>query len=135
MIVSDKYRNNIEGGRCYNVSKEDKVTVRIKKTYRCVNPEMLHDEIRDLAQKEGILVNEAKVQTYSLPSGSTQSRVNLVFNTQEKQKRCGSAHIIGSPTGETKVMIDLDETLLSQGEITALQENINFILGSYELKW
>ncbi|MCD6599611.1 MAG: hypothetical protein J7L19_03465 [Dehalococcoidia bacterium] len=111
------------------------MTVRIKKTYRGVNPEMLHDEIRDLAQKGGILVSDAKLQTYSLPSGSTQSRATLLFKTQEKQKQCGSAHIVGSPTGETKIMIDLDETLLAHGEITSLQENINFVLGSYELRW
>ncbi|GAI09199.1 unnamed protein product, partial [marine sediment metagenome] len=99
------------------------------------NPEMLHDEIRDLVQKQGIIASEAKLQTYPLPSGATQSRVTLVFKAQAKQKECGSAHIIGSPGGETKMLLDLDENLLPQETISTLQANLAFILGSYELKW
>jgi hypothetical protein len=100
-----------------------------------INPEMLHDEIRDLVQKQGIIASEAKLQTYPLPSGATQSRVTLVFKTQAKQKECGSAHIIGSPGGETKMLLDLDENLLPQETISTLQADLAFILGSYELKW
>jgi len=111
------------------------MTMQIRKTYMGINPEMLHNEIRDLVQKQGIIASEAKLQTYPLPSGATQSRVTLVFKTQAKQKECGSAHIIGSPGGETKMLLDLDENLLPEESISTLQENLAFILGSYELKW
>ena len=115
------------------------MTIQIRKTYRGINPEMLCDEIRGLAQKQEIIVGEAKLQTYSLPSGSTQSRVTLAFKTQgekpEDQKSCGDAHIIGTPAGETKMLLDLDENLLAQEKISALQEDLDFILGSYEIKW
>lgn len=111
------------------------MTMQISKTYRGINPEMLHNEIRDLVQKQGIVASEAKLQTYPLPSGATQSRVTLVFKTQAKQKECGSAHIIGSPGGETKMLLDLDENLLPKESISTLQENLDFILGSYEFKW
>jgi len=100
-----------------------------------INPEMLHDEIRDLVQKQGIIASEAKLQTYPLPSGATQSRVTLAFKTQAEQKGCGGAHIIGSPGGETKMLLDLDETLLPQETISTLQADLAFILGSYEVKW
>ena len=100
---------------------------------------MLRDEIRDLAQKQGIVAGEAKLQTYPLPSGSTQSRVSVTFTTHTKQKQgseeCGHAHIIGSPAGETKILLDLDEKLLPQETISTFQENLDFILGSYEVKW
>jgi len=109
--------------------------MQITKTYMGINPEMLHNEIRDLVQKQGIIAGEAKLQTYPLPSGATQSRVTLVFKTQAKQKECGSAHIIGSPGGETKMLLDLDENLLPKESISTLQENLDFILGSYEIKW
>ena len=111
------------------------MTMQIRKTYMGINPEMLHNEIRDLVQKQGIIASEAKLQTYPLPSGATQSRVTLVFKAQAKQKECGSAHIIGSPGGETKMLLDLDENLLPKESISSLQENLDFILGSYELKW
>ena len=109
------------------------MAVQIKKTYRGINPEMLRDEVRDLVQKRGIMVEEAMVQTYGLPSGATQSRVTMVFRAREEE--CGSAEIIGSPEGETKLMVDLDERLLSPESISALQEDLDFILGSYEVKW
>jgi len=109
--------------------------MQITKTYMGINPEMLHNEIRDLVQKQGIIAGEAKLQTYPLPSGATQSRVTLVLKTKAKQKECGSAHIIGSPGGETKMLLDLDENLLPKESISTLQENLDFILGSYEIKW
>ena len=115
------------------------MTTQIRKTYRGINPEMLCDEMRGLARKQGLVVDEAKQQTYPLPSGSTQSRVTLTFKTQgektEDQKICGDAHIIGSPAGETKMLLDLDETILSQEKISALQKDVDYILGSYELNW
>lgn len=115
------------------------MTIQIRKNYRGANPEMVGDEVQDLAQKQGLIVGEAKQQTYPLPSGSTQSRITLVFKTQaeqqEEQKECGSAHIIGSPAGETKMILYLDEDLLPKERVSAFQEDLDFILGSYELKW
>ena len=115
------------------------MTIQIKKTYRGANPEMVRDEVRDLAQKQGLIMGEAKQQTYPLPSGLTQSRVTLVFKTraeqQKGQKECGNATIIGSPAGEAKMILDIDEKLFPQERISALQESLDFILGSYELKW
>ena len=115
------------------------MTTQITKTYRGINPAMLYDEVRGLAQKQGLLVDESKQQTYPLPSGSTQSRVTLTFKTQgektEDQKICGDAHIISSPAGETKMLLELDETILSQEKISALQKDQDFILGSYEVEW
>lgn len=110
------------------------MTVQIRKTYRGINPEMLCDEIRGLLRKQGVIAGEAKLQTYPVPSGATQSRVTMVFKT-ENQKECGSAHIVGSPKGETKMILDIDENLLSKEKIATLQEDLDFILGSYEVKW
>jgi hypothetical protein len=106
---------------------------QIKKTYRGINPEMLRDEIRDLVQKRGIMVEEAKVQTYALLSGATQGRVTMIFKVGKEE--CGTAHIIGLPEGETKIMLDLEEKLVPQEKISAIQEDLDFILGSYEVKW
>lgn len=110
------------------------MTVQIRKTYRSINPEMLCDEIRALVQKQGVIAGESKLQTYPLLSGATQSRVTMVFKTKDK-KECGTAHIVGSPKGETKIILDIDETSLSKEKFSALQEDLDFILGSYEVKW
>jgi len=115
------------------------MTVQIKKTYRGVSPEMLYDEVRDLLQKQGIVVVETESQTYGLPSGDTQSRTTLALETsaepEKGQKEIGSVHILGSPQGETKMLLDIDETLFAQERLSAFQADFDFILGSYEIKW
>jgi len=113
--------------------------MQIKKTYRGVNPEMLYDEVRDLMIKQGVVVEEAESQTYGLPSGATQSRITFVIKTQAKQekdqKEFGSVQILGSPQDEAKMLLDVDETLFPQEKLSAFQEDLDFILGSYEIKW
>ena len=115
------------------------MTVQIKKTYRGINPEMLCDEIRGLAQKQGLLAGETTEQTYSLPSGTTQSRITLVFKTQDErakgQKECGSLNIVSLPGGEANLLLELDETVLPEGKVSAFQEDLDFALDSYEVKW
>ena len=115
------------------------MTAQIKKTYRGLSPAMLCDEVERLLQKQGIVVVETESQTYGLPSGDTQSRTTLALKTraeQEKnQKDCGRAYILGSPQGETKMVLDVDETLFPQEKISAFEGDLDFILGSYEIKW
>ncbi|HUX47888.1 MAG TPA: hypothetical protein VMV76_01725 [Dehalococcoidia bacterium] len=115
------------------------MTIQIKKTYRGLNPGMLYDEVRDLLQKQEIISVETESQTYGLPSGDTQSHMTLALKTdteqEENQKECGRAHILGSPQGETKMLLDVDETLFSREKLSAFQNDLDFILGSYEIKW
>jgi len=115
------------------------MTIQIKKTYRGLNPGMLYDEVQGLLEKRGIIAVETESQTYGLPSGDTQSRTTLALKTQaeqeENQKECGKAHILGSPQGETKMLLDVDGTLFPQEKLSAFQNDLDFILGSYEIKW
>ena len=114
--------------------------MQIKKTYKEVNPELLYHEIRDFTQKQGAVVDEAKLETYSLPSDSSSfvSRGTLTFKMQDKsgktEKECLRAHIVGSPRGETKMMLDIDEKLFPEQKVSALQEDLDFIFSSYEIK-
>ncbi|NWF77235.1 MAG: hypothetical protein HXY36_01335 [Chloroflexi bacterium] len=115
------------------------MTIQIKKTYKNLNPGMLCDEVKGLLQKQGILVVETESQTYGLPSGATQSRTTLALKTQaeqeKNQKECGSVHILGAPQDETKMLLDIDETLFPKEKLSAFQNDLDFILGSYEMKW
>ena len=109
--------------------------MQIRKTYENVNPELLYDEIRDFVLKQGTIIGEAKLETYSLPSDSSSfiSRGTLTFKI-EGEKECLRAHIVGSARGETKVMLDINEELFSQEKVSALQEDLDFIFESYEVK-
>jgi len=114
--------------------------MQIRKTYRDINPELLYDEIRDFVLKQGTIIGEAKLETYSLPSDSSSfiSRGTLTFKIQSEpgktEKECIRAHIMGSARGETKVMLDINEELFPQEKVSALQEDMHFIFGSYETK-
>ena len=114
--------------------------MQIRKTYKDVNPELLYDEIRDFVQKQGAIIGEAKMETYSLPSNSSSfiSRGTLTFKIHgepgKSEKECLTAHIVGLAKGETRLMLDIDEKLFPQKKVSALQDDLDFIFGSYEIK-
>ena len=114
--------------------------MQIRKTYKGISPELLYDELRDFVLKQGAIMGEAALETYSLPSDSSSfiSRGTLTFNAQVEQgkagKECLRAHIVGSAKEETKVMLDIDETLFPEEKVSALQGDLDFIFGSYEVK-
>jgi len=114
--------------------------MQIRKTYSGAKPELLYDEIRDLVLKQGVIIGEAKLETYALPTDSSSfiSRGTLTFKIQSEpdkaEKECLRAHIVGSAKGETKVMLDIDEKLFPGEKVSALQDDLDFIFGSYEVK-
>lgn len=108
--------------------------MQIRKTYREVNPELLYAEIRDFVLKQGANLGDEKMETYALPSDTSSfiTRGTLTFNIQEKE--CLRAHIVGSAKTETKVMLDSDDKLFPAEKRSALQEDLDFIFGSFEVK-
>jgi len=114
--------------------------MQIRKTYKGVNPELLYDEIRDFTLKQGAVIDKATLETYSLPTDSSSfiSRGTLTFKIQSESgkggKECLRAHIVGLAKDETKLMLDVDEQLFSQEKIDALQSDLDFVFGSYEVK-
>ena len=112
--------------------------MQIRKTYKNTQPELLYDEIRDFVLKRGAVIDEAKLEIYSMPTDSSSfvSRGTLTFKIQDKLsgKECLRVHVVGSAKAETKVMFDINEDLFSLEKLSALQEDIDFIFGSYEVK-
>ena len=113
--------------------------MQLKKTYKNINPEMLYDEMQDLVIKQGATLGERKLETYSLPGGSSHvSRATITFKIQgregKSERDCIIIHIIGSAVGETKMMLDIDEKVFRPANVSALEEDLDFIFGSYEIK-
>ena len=114
--------------------------MQIRKTYEGVNPELLYAEIRDFVLKHEVSLGEAKMETYTLPDNTSSfiSRGTLTFKTMGQSGKAGNeclrAHVVGSVRTETKMMLDIDEKLFPQEKISALQEDLDFIFGSYEVK-
>ena len=108
--------------------------MQIRKTYKEVNPELLYAEIRDFVLKQGASLGEEKMETYALPSDTSSfiTRGTLTFRVQEKE--CLRAHVVGSVRTETKVMLDIEDKLFSPEKMSAMQEDLDFIFGAYEVK-
>jgi hypothetical protein len=49
-------------------------------------------------------------------------------------KECMTVHLLGSDKVETRVISDIDEKLFTQERLNALQSDLDFIFGSYEVK-
>jgi hypothetical protein len=115
--------------------KGRRAKMQIKKTYSQVQPELLYDEVKDSVLKQGVVVAEAKLGTYSMPEDSSSfiSRGVLTFKT-EGGKKCLRAHIVGYARGETKLLIDTDDKLFPKAKATALEQDLDFIFSSYEVK-
>jgi len=113
--------------------------MQIRKAYKEVNPELLYAEIRDFILKQGATMGEEKMETYALPSDTSSfiTRGTLIFKVQDnagKAKECLRAHVVGSAKTETKVMLDIDDKLFPPEKVSALQEDLDFIFGSFEVK-
>jgi hypothetical protein len=110
--------------------------MQIKKVYTEVNPGLLYDEIRDFVQKQGVSIDEAKLETYSMPSDSSSFiyRGTLTFKSGEGGTECLRAHIVGTPKGETKLILDIEEKLFPSEKVSALQDDLDFVFSSYEAK-
>jgi hypothetical protein len=111
--------------------------MQIRKTYQNVKPELLYDEIEDMALQQGVVKEEAKMETYALPDDTSSfvSRGTLTFRMPDKPaKECLRVHIVGSAKTETKVIFDIVEALFTQEKLNALLSDLNFIFGSYEVE-
>jgi hypothetical protein len=114
--------------------------MQIKKIYENIKPELLFDALKDLIVKQGAIVTESKMETYSLPNDSSSfiSRGTLTFKTlaaADKPSRENiRGYIVGLARGETKLMLDIDDKLFSQDKVVSFQDALDFLLGSYEKK-
>ena len=111
--------------------------MQIRKRYKEVDPKLLYDELRDFILKQGTVLDEEELETYSLPSDSSSfiSRGTLIFKVQgEPEKECIRAHIMGSARDETKLMLDINEALFPEEKVSALQSDLDFIFSAYEVK-
>jgi hypothetical protein len=110
------------------------MSVQVNKTYRGLNPELIYDQVRDLLARRGLETVQSSIQTYSVSSGATQSRVTSPVRTGNG-KDCGNLQILGAPNGDVRMTLELDDTIVSSEAIKAAQSDIDFMLGPNEVQW
>ena len=107
--------------------------MQIRKTYVNVKPDLLFNEIKDFGVKEGATLGENRLETMALSTDSSGfiSRGTLVF-LNSSGKQCIRAHLVGVAGGETKLMIDTDDSVFPPEKTKALMDDVDFIFDSYE---
>jgi hypothetical protein len=108
--------------------------MQIKKTYKDLNPTLLYSEIKEFVQRQGVSLGQNRLETYSIPTDSSTFiyRGTLTFMVEGQEGL--RAHIIGTGSGETKLILDSVDSLFPQEKVIALEDDLNFMLSSYELK-
>lgn len=53
---------------------------------------------------------------------------------EKSVKECLTVHLLGSDKGETSVIFDIDEKLFTEERLNALQSDLDFMFGSYEVE-
>ena len=106
--------------------------VNIKKTYREISPDLLYAEVMDFSLKQGLKLGINRQETYTLPDHSADFilRGTLTFTLDNKE--CLRVHIVGTAREETKLMMDVDETIFPPDKLAALQADLDFIFSSKE---
>lgn len=108
--------------------------MQIRKTYQEVNPELLYNEVRDFVVKQGAVISDSKMETYSLPNDSSSSITHGALTFKMSGKDCLSAHVLGSARGETRLLMDVDDKVFPPDKLSAMQSDLDFMLGLYEVK-
>jgi hypothetical protein len=108
--------------------------MQVRKTYKGLNPTLLYDELREIVTRYGLELTQNKLETYSIPGNSSSFvyRGSLGFSLEEKE--CLRINLIGEDKLETRLLIDSDEGLLSDEKTSAITNELDFMLGKYEVK-
>jgi hypothetical protein len=114
--------------------------VQVRKVYQNIKPDLIYEQIKDFAIKQGPVIQDAKLYTSTTPDNTSLFvyRGTITFSMEGKSeksaKECLTVHLLGKDKGSTSVIFDIDEKLFTQKRLNALLSDLDFILGSYETK-
>jgi hypothetical protein len=106
--------------------------MQIRKTYKEINPTLLYNEIKEFVERQGITLDQDRLETYSIPTDSSNFiyRGTLTFKIQGQEGL--RANIIGIEKGETKLVLDSNDELFAKEKVAELEDDLNFMLGPFE---
>lgn len=108
--------------------------MQIRKRYGNINPQLLYDEVRDFTLKQGAVLSDASMETYSSATDSSSfiSRGTLTFRMPGGPGIALTVHVVGSGNSATKLMLDVDDAVFPADKLAALQDDLHFVFGSNE---
>jgi hypothetical protein len=105
--------------------------MQIKKTYKAINPTLLYDEVKEFVLRQGLTLDQNKLETYSNPSDSSTFlyRGTLIFKKQGQEAL--RAHLVGQDRTETRLLLDSEDTLFDPEKVKSLEADLDFTLGTF----
>lgn len=105
--------------------------MQIRKTYKTINPTLVYDEVKEFALRQGLVMDQNKLETYSNPSDSSTFvyRGTLTFKKQGQEAL--RAHLVGQDRAETRLMLDSTDALMDPEKVKALENDLDFTLGTF----
>jgi hypothetical protein len=106
--------------------------MQIRKTYKEINPTLLYDEVKEFVLRQGLSLDQSKLETYSNPADSSTFlyRGTLTFKGQGGQEAL-RAHLVGHDRTETKLLLDSVDSLFAPEKVKALEADLDFTLGAF----
>ncbi len=108
--------------------------MQIHKTYININPTILFDEIKEFILRHGVTLDQNIMETYSVPGDSSTFVYRGTLTIRMQNKEALRAHLIGTDRGETKLMLESNDELFPAETVKTLEDDLRFMLGSYEPK-
>ncbi len=105
--------------------------MQIKKIYKEINPTLLYDEVREFVLRQGLILDQNKLVTYSMPSDSSTFiyRGTLVFTVRGQEAL--RVHLVAQDRTETRLMLESVDALFTPEKLKALETDLDFTLGSF----
>jgi hypothetical protein len=108
--------------------------MQIRKAYISINPQILYDEVKEVIRSRGVEIDQDKFETYSMPGDSSSFLYRGTLTVKAQGRESLRVHIVGSEKAETKMIVDAGEELFAKELVAALEDELNFVLGSYETR-
>jgi hypothetical protein len=116
----------------FNHRKEEmRPDMQIRKTYKAINPTLLFDEVKEFVIRQGLDLDQSKLETYSNPSDSSTFLYRGTLTFKNGNQEALRAHLVGQDRTETKLLIDTQDALFSPEKLKALEDDLDFTLGTY----
>jgi hypothetical protein len=108
--------------------------MQIRKIYKDINATLLYDEVREYVLRQGLILDQNKLETYSMPTDSSSFIYSGTLTFKVKGQEALRAHMVSQDRSETRLLLDSVDELFTQEKAKALEADLDFTLGSFSSK-
>lgn len=123
------HANRSTGG--FRVKSTGRAEIKITRTYKNIDPEMLYAELADIASRHGGTVDTDQSSKEVTAGGGVRGSIVVTFPKVMQIMGLG-ARIFGMTGGETKLSLGINEDVVPADKIKRIEEDLDFVAKGYE---